>query len=238
MLPSDYFDEAEASTAGFIDKRIAQWVDRLYAQLRKLYAVPFGLNPPPVTSQGTSPPAVSLTGMPTLGSVEIRIEITTGGSLGTALFQWSDDGGLSWKATDVATGALVALGSGLSAIFSPGIYSTDNVYTAPTPILEVFLLWLTDLVNLDILRKRGSSNDIDRKVFEDEAARVLAEVDKAANSKDGLFDLPMVADSQPSAVSKGGPLFYSESSPFVSADRQECEGRIEDACGFGTGGGY
>lgn len=237
-LPGDYLDEVDREAAGYIAKRIGVWTDRFYSQLRKLYLVPFGLGAPPITSQGTAPPAVALSGTPVVGSMEIVIQITTPGVLGTSAFRWSSDGGQTWTA-GVTTAASVVLGStGLSALFAAGTYSGDNLFTAPTPIVETFLQWLTDVVNLDVLRKRRVSPDVDRKIFEDEAARVLSEVEKAANSKDGLFDLPMVADTQPSAVRKGGPLFYSESSPFVSADRQEREGRIEDARGFGTGGGY
>ena len=240
-LPPDYLAEVDVERPGFIPKRLGQWTDRLYAQLRKQYDVPFGLGAPPVTPQGTAPPPVSLMGTPVVGSIEIAIQITTPGPLGIAVFQWSNQGGgPPWSGAGVATAASVPLGTtGLSALFSAvGSYSADNLYTAPTPIVETFLQWLTDLVNLDVLRARRVSPDVDRAIFEAEAARVLAEVEKAANSKDGLFDLPMVADTQSSAVKKGGPLYYSESSPFVSADRQEREGIEEDRRGFGTMGGY
>jgi len=44
---------------------------------------------------------------------------------------------------------------------------------------------------------------------------------EAANSKDGLIDLPVRQDSTASsAVSVGGPLGYSETSPYVWMDRQ------------------
>lgn len=84
----------------------------------------------PVTSAGTSPPAVTLSG-DALGQYTPRIEITTGGVRGTALFRWSLNNGSTWEQTDVATNASVTLGeSGLVATFATGTYSTDNVYTS------------------------------------------------------------------------------------------------------------
>lgn len=97
-----------------------------------------------VTSVGTAPPVVALTGTPT-DYVDLRLEITTGGARGTAVFRYSFDGGATWAATGVLTAATVALtGSGLTAAFATGTnYSTDNVYTADTlaglPALAAFV---------------------------------------------------------------------------------------------------
>jgi hypothetical protein len=92
-----------------------------------------------LSSAGTAPPIVTLTGTPEGGGIEIVIKFTTGGSLGTAKFDWSIDGGTTWIATGVTTASSVALnvsigsmplGSGMTANFSgTGTYSTDNVYT-------------------------------------------------------------------------------------------------------------
>lgn len=83
-----------------------------------------------VSSAGTTPPTVSLTGTPT-GYWDLRIEITTGGARGTAVFKWSKDGGATYT-TGVTTAATVALtGTGLTAVFATGTdYATDNIYTA------------------------------------------------------------------------------------------------------------
>lgn len=83
-----------------------------------------------VTSAGTAPPVVSLTGTPT-GYWDLRIEITTGGARGTAVFKWSSNGGTTYT-TAVTTAATVSLtGTGLTAVFATGTdYSTDNIYTA------------------------------------------------------------------------------------------------------------
>lgn len=83
-----------------------------------------------VTSAGTAPPVVSLTGTPN-GYHDVRIEITTGGARGTAVFKWSINGGTTYT-TAVTTAATVVLtGSGLTAVFATGTdYATDNIYTA------------------------------------------------------------------------------------------------------------
>ena len=81
-----------------------------------------------VTAAGTTPPTVSLTGTPA-GYWDLRIEITTGGARGTAVFKWSADGGATYT-TGVATAANVDLGNGITVVFATGTYATDNVYTA------------------------------------------------------------------------------------------------------------
>lgn len=88
----------------------------------------------PVTATGTTPPTVTLTGTPTVTQTVattplIEIDITTGGSLGAAAFTWKLNGVV--QQTGQSTAATFALGStGLTANFSAGTYSTNNVYTA------------------------------------------------------------------------------------------------------------
>jgi hypothetical protein len=82
---------------------------------------------------GTTPPAVTIAatdaGQPTASA--LRIEITTGGARGTALFKWSTNDGTTFEATGVATAATVALASAnITVTFPVGTYNTDNVYRA------------------------------------------------------------------------------------------------------------
>ena len=95
-----------------------------------------------ITAAGTTPPTVTISGTPSsLLAQSLRIEITTGGTRGTALFRWSLDGGTTWVASGVATAASVALGtSGITAAFATGTYATDNVYTATITIAPGFAL--------------------------------------------------------------------------------------------------
>jgi hypothetical protein len=80
-----------------------------------------------VLSSGTSPPTVTLSGTLTQ-ALPVRIEITTGGTLGVAVFRWKTDTTSTWT-SGVTTAASVALGStNITANFAAGTYSTNNVY--------------------------------------------------------------------------------------------------------------
>ena len=87
-----------------------------------------------VVKAGTTPPTATIVGTPSstvawvAGITSIEIDITTGGALGTALFQWKLLG--SVQQTGQTTATSFALGStGLTAGFPAGTYATNNVYT-------------------------------------------------------------------------------------------------------------
>lgn len=241
VLPTEYVDQVETVAPGFTALAIAIQSSTVYAQLAKRYkrpgVLPFGQGAPTLLASGTSPPSATLNGRPTMGALRMVLQITTGGSLGTAIFRWSSDGGVTWTSS-VTTGSNLVLGStGMTVTFSAGTYSTDNVYQAPPPCPELFLGWVTILVSADVMRRRGlNTNDPAIVMLLDEAKRVRDEVQQASNSQSGLWDLPPVDDEQ-SAISAGGPLYYTETSPYVYSDIQEREGRWEDvhACGQSNG---
>ena len=245
IIPADYIDLVEGAAPGVIAQQILSVTARIYAQLRKRYGnngvgsgLPFGNTAPPLEAQGTSPPLVVLSGIPVLGCIQVQAQITTPGALGAAAFSLSVDGGASQLALGVVTTSLYQIpGTGMSLAFPAGTYSTDNFYSAPTPVPEAVLGWITTLVSLATLRKhRVPSNDPIVELMVEECKTALAEVAQAANSNDGLFDLPM-NDGTDSGVKTGGPLFYSENSPYVGADLQEQYGRCEDGTGRGSYGG-
>lgn len=254
-----------------------------------------------MASSGTTPPQVTLSGTSALSlPSKLQIQITTLGPVGTAIFRWSLDGGVTWTtglatslqpialgatglsatfsagnyavdnayvgqglttsaaavlgatgltasfgagtyATDnvytgqgITTAPTVGLAYGLTAVFPVGNYATDNVYTSPTPVPEVVLGWLTDLVSLDVYDRRGANAQDPTLVrLAATVERVQTEVKEAADGDTGLFDLPTNDDTD-SAITTGGPQFYSETSPYVSADREACIARSEDARGRGT----
>ena len=80
-----------------------------------------------VFSLGTTPPQVTVTGIP-LGSEELRIDIPSGGSLGAATFRYSLDNGGSYSAPIVTAATYAIPGSPLTLAFPAGTYNTDNVY--------------------------------------------------------------------------------------------------------------
>lgn len=245
-LQSGDVQHLETVYPGWILQALRSWSSRINAQLRKRYgnagscggnALPLGQSPPELVPQGTFPPPLTLSGRPVLGCMLLLVQITAAGALGTAVIRWSPDNGVTWNAATSAA-SVVLTGTGLTLGMGVGPYALDNAYAAATPVPETVLLWLATLVTWDCYTKRGR-NPQDPLILDlkEDRVRVLAEVAEAANSKDGLFDLP-VSEDLDSAVTTAGPLFYSESSPFVSADRQERDGICEDARGFGTMGGH
>ena len=89
-----------------------------------------------VTASGTSPPTVTVTGTAAVACA-LRVEVTTGGAIGSALFRWSVDSGRSWVAQNVVTAATVTLNPlGCVLNFASGSYSNDNVYTCSFKVAQ------------------------------------------------------------------------------------------------------
>lgn len=89
-----------------------------------------GLSLGAVTSTGTTPPVITLTGTP-LRSLNLRVECTLGGILATWTGRWSVDGGVTWTAFTSAATVLMA-GTGVTLNIAAGAAATDNVWTAST----------------------------------------------------------------------------------------------------------
>lgn len=106
-------------------------------------------------------------------------------------------------------------------------------FAAPYP--EVVKRWLSELVTYRCFRKRGwdpaDDEAVQSKVDYETAEK---QVQEAADSEKGLWDLPLANGS--SGISKGRPKAYSEASPYVWMDGQAATGRDEDRAGGGTSG--
>jgi hypothetical protein len=232
----------ESSYPGFVEQQISDFSSYIDARLRKRYgnaanlgnSLPFGQMAPLFVASGTNPPGVALTGRPTLGSMRMRAQITTGGPAGTAVFRWSSDGGKTWT-NDVLTGPAVVLGTtGLTAGFSSGVYGIDNQYAAAEPVPAIVLRWLVAGVAYATWNRRGRNpQDAFVTDLKERYATTLDELKEAADSKDGLFDLPASEDLN-SAITTAGPLSYTETSPYVPFDIEVRRGRGEDCQGRGT----
>lgn len=97
------------------------------------------------TAAGTMPPAVTITGETTLALDTVLVDIQTGGSRGTATFQYSFDGGSTWSESAVPTAAtyemkLNGMPTGLTLNFPVGTYNADNTYTSTQPKFTSVLL--------------------------------------------------------------------------------------------------
>lgn len=112
-------------------------------------------------------------------------------------------------------------------------------YAAPfaEPYPVAVQLWLARVTTPTVWLRRGvDPNDQQFIDVKDSATAAWEELREAADSNEGLYDLPLRADTDKSGVSKGGPFGYSEASPYVWTDIQRRTGRYEDASGGGTYG--
>ena len=231
VIPPGDVQTVDQRRPGFIAAALSRVQSHVYARLRKRYgkSIPFGQVQPQPLATGTAPPAILFSGVPLVGSNELVLACTAGGGLGVALFKLSLDGGTTWPVTGlVAAAALVLPGTGVTAACAAGTYATDNVYHAATPVLEQILSWMTAIAGPDVYRARGV-NAADPQIKEVFDAKTEAETQllEAANGDTGLLDLPVNEDGD-SAITTGGPLGYTETSPYAWTDIQECEGRSND----------
>lgn len=108
--------------------------------------------------------------------------------------------------------------------------------TDPTKIPIVVKGWLVAIVTPEVFLKRGiSGTDEQWAEYVRAADTAVKELDQAADSEKGLFDLPKRNDGSTESGIVGGTLVYSEQGPYVQADRQAAAGRDEDASHTGTG---
>lgn len=112
-----------------------------------------------------------------------------------------------------------------------------KLYAVPflVPVPETVLEWLTKVVTFELYVKRGvDPSDQSIALIRADKEQAEAELKEAADSKDGLFDLPLRDGQDASARTKGGPLSYIEVSPYVAFDLQREDGRSDDSNGSGS----
>lgn len=86
---------------------------------------------------------------------------------------------------------------------------------------EVVLGWLTDIVTPELYRRRGwDPEEDDSKDIIASGERARAQMQLAADSQAGLWELPLRNDETSSGVSKGTPLWSSDASPYSWIDAQ------------------
>jgi len=105
-----------------------------------------------------------------------------------------------------------------------------------TPYPLVVTDWLARIVTEIMMRKRGiDPTDEQAATYVEDRKTAEAEVLEAANAQDGLFDLPLRADTSTTGIVAPQVLGYSEASPYVAFDIQARDARREDSQGTGTG---
>jgi hypothetical protein len=107
-------------------------------------------------------------------------------------------------------------------------------FAAPYP--EAVKDWVARLMDPLTLKKRGvDATDEQFLSIDEDSKAAREEIKEAADAEIGLFDLPVLDSADASAISKGAPLAYSETSPYVGGDVQVYYARDEDADGWGSG---
>lgn len=94
--------------------------------------------------------------------------------------------------------------------------------------------WLIALVTLDAYGALGVSvtSEMDQRLIVAPFDLTMSQLQEAADSEKGLFDLPISQTTGTTdGVSRGGPLAYAETSPYIAFDQQIWTGRQEDQNG-------
>lgn len=107
-----------------------------------------------IAATGTTPPTVTVTGFTTNVITGFRMEVTTGGALGTAIVKYSTDGGATWIENVATTGGTIEAivkrngddandagdAIGLTINLAAGTYATNNVYVGTLKYGTIALL--------------------------------------------------------------------------------------------------
>lgn len=92
-------------------------------------------------------------------------------------------------------------------------------YAAPfaAPYPSILRSWTARIVTMRAYLRRGvDPRDAQFEAIAKDAQDALEEVREAADSKEGLFELPMRGDVPTvSGVTRGGPFGYAEASPYT-----------------------
>ena len=104
------------------------------------------------------------------------------------------------------------------------------------PIPEVVAGWLTRIVSLRVLLRRGvDPTDAQFTEIKTDSDGARSEIREAATSGDNVYELPLRADLPgTSGVVYAAPLSYTEASPYVWTTVQRESARDEDQNGSGT----
>lgn len=96
-------------------------------------------------------------------------------------------------------------------------------YASPfaQPYPEILKNWVVRIVTPRVYLRRGvSPSDEQFTVIKEDGDAAWLEVKEAADSKDGLFELPAKETDSTNGVTRGGPLGYAEASPYTWTDVQ------------------
>jgi len=104
--------------------------------------------------------------------------------------------------------------------------------TAP----ESVKLWVTQLATMRVFMRiyRAPTEQQQWVSVQEDYENAMAELKEAADSQNGLYDLPITDAADASAITKAQTAAYSEQSPYAAFDGQAAYARDEDRNGGGT----
>jgi hypothetical protein len=106
-------------------------------------------------------------------------------------------------------------------------------YATPfaTPAPRIVRMWLTQLVTPRVYLKGGiDATDEQFTAVEADAQLADKQIEAAANAQSGLYELPLRSDAPGAAgISRGGPKFYTQNSPYAARDENASWAKQEDA---------
>jgi len=104
-------------------------------------------------------------------------------------------------------------------------------YDAPfkQPYPAVVEEWLISLVTYEVWLKRGiAATDQQAEQYKADRDNARGDIESAANSEVGLFELPLRSNTDGTGITRGFPTSYSEQSPYKWMTTQRRIGREED----------
>lgn len=125
-------------------------------------------------------------------------------------------------------GTFVAVAEAVSRMFDGRLWKR---YAAPfaSPYPEALRWNVAHVVVAALWQKRGyNPGSAQDAIVEKNKADALAWLQEAADSKDGLIELPLRDNTTAEGVKRGGPRAVHEASPYRWTDVQAEDGRTDD----------
>lgn len=100
-------------------------------------------------------------------------------------------------------------------------------FAAPVP--RIVRMWLCQLVTPRVYLKVGlDATDEQFEAIKADAATADSQITAAADTRDGLYELPLRSDLPGSGVTRKGPKYFVQASPYAARDDWDDQAREDD----------
>ncbi len=234
----DFTDRYPSTEVGrYINQGISELWDLLVsANGYAYYGKPLYGTPTLTGSGAASPPVITVTGVPRIGTsttFTLYVDIGTGGALGTATFRYSRDAGVTYSSviTTAVAGVHFLSDIGLTLTFAAGTYDAAHIYTSsavtkPSSVVGQLAYALpTDFYKLHrIYTSDSASSILELELLQSEDEPLLLTTSNSSRSRyyqirDGYIDLL----PSPSAAETLN-ITYVPTAPQLAADTDIFDG--------------